>query len=301
MTTTRSAFRSSHESSHGGNRVGRFASQHPGMVRLARGGWAAKGAVYVVAGLLALVIAVRASSWSDDVGATSVGGGSDEASPTGAIERIAESSGGGALLWLLALGMFLYAAWRIVSAFLPGEDDAMSWAKRIGYLVSAVLYGSLGITAVRFAQGTSSSSDGNSQVSDLTARVMENTGGRWLIGLVGVITIAVGIYRLGKGLKQDVADELDLSGMSPQRVTWSRRLGAVGEVGRGIAMGLIGFFLARAAVNYDANEATGLDGALRRLADDTWGLVVVAIVGIGFVAYGAFCLATFTHRRLEAA
>ena len=47
-------------------------------------------------------------------------------------------------------------------------------------------------------------------------------------------------------------------------------------------------------------QATGLDGALRRLATQTGALVVVVIIGVGFVAYGAFCLATFTHRRLQA-
>ena len=41
---------------------------------------------------------------------------------------------------------------------------------------------------------------------------------------------------------------------------------------------LVGFFLLRAAVTYDANEATGLDGALRRLAVESWGLVIVLIV-----------------------
>ena len=124
--------------------------------------------------------------------------------------------------------------------------------------------------------------------------------GRWLIGLIGVIVIAAGIYRLVKGLKQDVEDELDLSGMSPERVLWTRRLGAIGEVGRGIAIGVIGFFLLRAALDFDANEATGLDGALRRLALETWGVLVVAVIALGFVAYGVFCLATFTHRRLQA-
>jgi hypothetical protein len=129
---------------------------------------------------------------------------------------------------------------------------------------------------------------------------MSHTAGRLLIGAVGVIVIGVGLYRMGKGLKQDVNDELDLSGMSSERARWTRRVGAVGEIGRGIGIGLIGFFLLRAAVTYDANEATGLDGALRRLAVESWGQLVVAVVAIGFVAYGLFCLVTFTHRRLQA-
>lgn len=293
-------------SGHTGNPIGRFAADHPGMVKFGRAGWAAKGIVYVIAGVLALIVAAEASGWKDGATDGATGGattpGAQEASPQGAIETIAGSGGGVALLWLLAIGMVLYALWRVITALLPsGDNDAKTWAKKAGYLVSAILYASLAITAVRLAQNRSSSSDGNSKVSDLTARVMESGGGRVLIGVVGVIVIAVGLYRLGKGVKQDVADELDMSGMSTQRARWTRRLGAIGEVGRGIALGLIGFFLVRAAMTYDANEATGLDGALRRLATDTWGLVVVALVGIGFVAYGIFCLATFTRRRLEAA
>ena len=289
-------------SGHTGNPIGRFAADHPGMVKFGKAGWAAKGIVYVIAGVLALIVAAEAGGWKDGGTDGATTPGAQEASPQGAIETIAGSGGGVVLLWLLAIGMVLYALWRVITALLPsGDNDAKTWAKKVGYLVSAILYASLAITAVRLAQNRSSSSDGNSKVSDLTARVMESGGGRVLIGVVGVIVIAVGLYRLGKGVKQDVADELDMSGMSTQRARWTRRLGAIGEVGRGIALGLIGFFLVRAAMTYDANEATGLDGALRRLATDTWGLVVVALVGIGFVAYGIFCLATFTRRRLEAA
>ena len=68
----------------------------------------------------------------------------------------------------------------------------------------------------------------------------------------------------------------------------------------GFGIGLVGFFLLRAAITYDANETTGLDGALRRLAENGWGIMVIGVVGLGFAAYGLFCASTFTHRRLEA-
>jgi hypothetical protein len=56
----------------------------------------------------------------------------------------------------------------------------------------------------------------------------------------------------------------------------------------------------RAALKYRAEEATGLDGALRRLAEEGWGVTLVALIGIGLAAYGVFCLLTFPYRRLEA-
>ena len=91
-----------------------------------------------------------------------------------------------------------------------------------------------------------------------------------------------------------------MSGMSAPRREWTRRLGAIGEIGRGVALALIGYFLLRAALSYDAGQATGLDGALRRAAETSWSRILVIVVAIGFMCYGVFCLATFTRRRFEA-
>jgi hypothetical protein len=277
------------------NPTARLAAQHPEIVKLGRAGWFAKGVVYLLAGLLALVIVGQSYGW------TAATGTPQEASPTGAISEVASSAGGTVLLWVLAIGLFLYAAWRVVTALLPGSTDAKGWATRIGYFVSAIIYATFAVTAISLATSpTPSSENGNQKVTNLTTTVMAHTAGRWLVGIAGVIAVGAAIYRAAKGFTMDVTDELDLAGMSPQRLRWTKRLGAIGEIGRGIAIGLIGFFLVRAAVTYDANEATGLDGALRRLAVEWWGVIVVALVGIGFVAYGVFCLTTFTRRHLQA-
>lgn len=275
--------------------AGRLTAEHPGVVKIGRAGWFAKGVVYLIAGVLAVLVALRASGWSE-----SSTTGNQEASPTGAIKTVAGSGAGTVLLLLLAIGMLIYAAWRVVSAFMPGGSDADARLHRIGYIVSAIAYTSFALSAFALARHASSDENGNRKVTDITSSVMSNTAGRWLIGLVGAIVVAVGVYRLSKGIKVDVDDELDLSGMSPARMQWSKVLGAIGEFGRGIGIGLVGFFMLRAAITYDVNEATGLDGALRRLATSSWGVVVVFVVGIGFAAYGIFCLATFTRRRLEA-
>ena len=275
--------------------VGNLAQEHPAIVRFGRVGWFAKGVVYLVAGVLSLLLAAQASDWSSTSSTPH-----QEASPTGALKTIAHLSGGAALMWVLAIGMLIYAGWRVVSALLPGGGGAMAVVKRIGFLVSAVICTTFALTAISLARSSPASPDGNAKVSSLSERVMAHSGGRVLIGVAGIITIGAGLYRLAKGVRVDVSDELDLSGLSPQRRLLTRRLGAIGEIGRGIGIGLIGFFLVRAAVIYDAGQATGLDGALRRLAAETWGLVVVVIVGAGFAAYGVFCLATFPHRELQA-
>jgi hypothetical protein len=284
-----------HHGTHGiHNPVGQLAAEHPGAVKIGRVGWLAKGAVYTIAGFLALSIAAKASGWAD-----STSTGNQEASPVGAIKTVAGSGGGTFVLWLLAIGMLLYAAWRVVAALLPGGTDAEAMGHRIGYFASAVVYVTFAISAIALARD-SKNPDGNQRVTDISATIMKNGLGRVVIGLAGLIVIAVGLYRVSKGIKLDVEEELDMSGISPARAKWTERLGAIGEVGRGIGFSLVGFFLLRAAMTYNVNEATGLDGALRRVAVHSWGVLLVLIVGIGFVAYGIFCLTTFTHRRLEA-
>jgi hypothetical protein len=280
------------------NPIGRVARGHPGVVKFGRAGWFVKGVVYVVSGVLALLLAGRAAGWSG------IGERTDqEASPTGALKTIAQARGGALVLWLLAVGMLMYAAWRVVSALFPGTGGGpKAWATRIGFLVSAVIYTTFAATAVSLARAKprTQSPDGNLKVSSLSERVMQHTGGRVAIALVGLIVIGAGVYHVVKGARSDVNDELDLSSLRPRRRAWTRRLGALGEIGRGIGIGLIGFFLVRAALKYDSSKATGLDGALRRMASETWGLCLILVVGIGFTAYGLFCLLTFSHRELQA-
>src|SRR4051794_6833906 len=130
---------------HVHNPVGELAAEHPGLVKIGRAGWFAKGVVYVLAGILALQIAAKASGFAK--GAQT---GQQEASPTGAIKAVA-GSGGGVVLWLLAIGMLLYALWRVVSALLPGGNDAKAWATRIGYIASAVVYVTFAFSAIALA------------------------------------------------------------------------------------------------------------------------------------------------------
>ncbi len=278
------------------NPLAHLTAEHPGVIKVGRVGWFVKGGVYLIAGYLALAVAAKASGWADNASST----GDEEASPIGAIKTVAGSTGGTVLLWFFAIGMLLYAAWRVVSAMLPGETDTKAIAHRIGFVASAIMYTTFAVTALALARDGEKSPDGNQKVTDISAEFMSHNFGRVVIGVLGVVVIGVGFYRIFKGVTMDVEDELNLSTVGAEPRRWLHALGAIGEVGRGIGFSLVGFFLLRSAITYEAEEATGLDGALRRLALESWGVIVVVAVGIGFAAYGLFCLATFTHRRLQA-
>ena len=88
------------------NPTGRLVAEHPGMVKLGRAGWAAKGVVYTIAGVLAATVVFAFARLV-------VTGPNQEASPNGAIKTIAGSPGGALLLWVLGA---LDAAVRRVAA-----------------------------------------------------------------------------------------------------------------------------------------------------------------------------------------
>ena len=48
-------------------------------------------------------------------------------------------------------------------------------------------------------------------------------------------------------------------------------LGVFGHLARMVVFGLIGYFLVRAAIDYDPDKAIGLDGALTKLAQASYG------------------------------
>ena len=54
-------------------------------------------------------------------------GAEGEASQTGAVARIAESSAGTLALWIVAIGLVLYVLWRVASVLLPTDGSAKAW------------------------------------------------------------------------------------------------------------------------------------------------------------------------------
>ena len=281
----------------GSHKVEAIADRHPGLVTFARLGWVAKGVVYLVVGVLAIPIAVdglRAGTQSAE----------EEASQSGAVAKLAESSFGSLALWVIAIGLALYVIWRLISIVLPAENTAKVWFTRLGYLVSAVTYSLLAWSAVTIAreqQASGGTESEDAKVERFTRELMEKTGGRWLVGAIGVVLVGVGLYFVIKGIRAKFRDELEPSGVGPFSHDAIVTLGRVGWVGRGIVMGLVGWFVTSAAVAFDPAEAKGFDGALRDTTGSTPGALLVAFAAVALTVYGLFCVISAPRQRLTGA
>ncbi len=259
--------------------------------QVGRAGWVAKGVVYGLMGVIALSVALGDS------------GQSGEASRSGALGKIAEQSWGGVLLVTTAVGLWLYAAWRLTTALLPGDDDVETWAHRVAYFFSAMLYGFLGWTALSFVlsgrgNGQGQGSGDQSLLSKVSRTLLESTGGQWLLGVVGAGIVAGAGYFFYKAVDKKFLERIDLDDASSGERTVIEHTGMVGWIGRAITVALIGIFVVQAAWTADPSEARGLDAALRETADTTWGAILVAVAAVGLIAYGAFAVVSARHRRL---
>ena len=262
------------------NRVDRVAGGAWGR-RLVAAGWVAKGMLYGLIAVLALQVAA--------------GDRGEQADQQGAIQTIAEQPFGKGLLVALGIGLALYAVGRVLEALGVGHGDDASGIDRAGYAVSAVIYASFAVLAFRVVSGGGAQQ--GDEATDITARVMEWSVGPWLVGLAGLGIAAVGLRFAWEGISRTFLEHLDLSSASLETRKAVRWLGTVGLVARGVVFTMAGWFLVQAAVQYDPQEAAGLDETLHRLASEDWGPLLLAAVAIGLLAYAAFCFAEARFRR----
>ncbi len=205
---------------------------------------------------------------------------------------------GGLLLVLLAIGLGGYSIWRLFRAALGHGPEAADGAlDRIGGLGSGLVYGALCIVAIEILAGSSSAGP-SSKPDQTTAGVFDWPAGRWLVGLGGVVMLGVGAYQLVKGVRQRFLDEIKVEEMSVATETWITVIGTIGHVARAIVFGLVGWFLLKAAYEYDAKEAVGLDGALTKILKAEYGPWLLGLVAAGLMAFGVYSLSEARYRRI---
>lgn len=263
------------------------AARSPWLHRLARLGLAARGVTYLVIGVLAVQVAL---------------GENRETDQNGALLTVARQPFGTVLLWLLALGFAGYAAWRFTEVAL-GETGGDPGAKgRLKSLVRGLAYASLCFTTVSLLTGTGNASGGSARQNvTLTARAMQHSGGRVLVGVIGAVLIGVGAMLVVEGVRRKFEKHLRMAQMSATTRTVVEKLGMFGTAARGLVFALAGFFLIAAAISFEPRKARGLDGALKSLARSDAGPWLLGVVALGLVAFGIYGLAEARYRRVERA
>ena len=177
----------------------------------------------------------------------------------------------------------------------PGKNYAVVLATDFNQsMVTALTY-----STVKLLVDSSSSSSQNQEAKSTTAGVFDWPGGRWLVGLAGLAVIGAGVWNVYRGLSKKFEDKWRIGRMSKAERTWGSRVGVVGHLARGVVFGLIGIFLTKAAIEFDPEEAIGLDGALQKLAEAAYGPILLGVTAAGLVCYGLYCLVDARYRDVS--
>lgn len=261
---------------------GRRAADGSAMHVLARAGLTARGIIYLLVGWVAILVALGRSS--------------RQADQQGALQLLAGKPYGLVSLWLLAIGFAAYALWRLSEAAFGVTGEGSGAGPRLKSLGRALVYAFFAFLTFKVIAGTQGSQ--TRQQQDLTAKVMQHSGGRWLVGIVGLAVVIMGLVLVSEGLRRKFLKLLQISQLSATSrriITW---LGTIGTVARGVVFGLAGVLVVDAAITHKAAKSGGIDKALLTLRDQPFGEFLLLLAALGLVIFGVYGLCEARWRRV---
>jgi hypothetical protein len=225
-----------------------------------------------------------------------LGHGSHEADQQGALQLLAGQPYGAVSLWLLGIGFAAYALWRLSEAAYGVAGDGKRTGPRFRSLARAVIYAGLAYLTFQVISGKHGSQAGQQQ--DITARVMQHPGGRWLVGIAGLVIVIIGLVLAVEGIRRKFMRYLRTGEMSPRTRRVVRMLGTIGTIARGVVIALVGVLVIGAAVSHNPARSGGIDSALLTLRNQPFGPVLLMLVALGLVIFGVYGLCEARWRRV---
>jgi hypothetical protein len=263
---------------------GEAVAKRPEFAWMARAGLVARGISYAIIGILALKLAV--------------GSGGETTNQRGALMTIAEQPVGKALLIAMTIGLASYALWRLLRAAIGhGTQDDDSVGERIGGATSGLAYAALCITAVQILVGARSDGGTNSP-KKTTGGVLDWTGGTTIVATVGAVLICIALYQGYVAVSRTFLKDSKTWEMSDPVKRAFTAIGVFGHLARMVVFGLVGYGLVRAAIDYDPQNAIGLDGALSKVAHYSYGPILLGIVATGLIGFALYSIADARYRKI---
>jgi Domain of Unknown Function (DUF1206) len=255
---------------------------------LARLGYASKAFIYCLIGVLAAMAATEQ--------------GGNVTDTRGALRVVLSQPFGNTVLFVLAVGLCGYAAWRILDALFDSErrgTDAKGLVIRISAALRGAIYGGVGIEAFRLARGLRASGGSDARVRAWTARIMSLPFGEWLVAIAGLIVAGYGIGQIVAAVKNKPEESMDLSRLPPRRRELLTRICRFGVAARAAIIVTIGAFLVRAALQHDPREAHGLRESVLELAGMIEGRWLLGAIAVGLFAYGVDQAVHAAYKRIR--
>ena len=254
---------------------------------LVRAGFVTRGLTYGIIGGIALALAL--------------GVGPAPAAPNqqGALEFIAGAPLGRVAIAVAAAGLLAYALWKLGQGVFgrgPEGGGGPELKDRVASGAGAVVYVGFFLVALQILFGSSSS--GSSAPSKAAGGVLGWPGGPVLVGIAGAAMIAISLYQAYDAVRGGFAEDSKLGEMSPPVRRLFMVVGRVGLVGRALVFALVGYFVLKAAIEFNPREAVSLDGALARVHHQPFGPWLLGLAAAGLIVFAIHSLFEARYRRL---
>ena len=253
----------------------------------ARLGYVARGTVYMSIGLIALLAVAGLAPHTRGA--------------IGALEAWAHWRLGVLLLWVTGFGLWGFAGWRALQSLFDADRQGLSLAaigSRAGQALSGLIYGAMAASIFDLIDALHDIRHQGEQAKtrETVAAVMTWPMGSTLIIGLGAFILACGVGNCIRACVDNFGSTLRCD---PKVTVWACRLARVGYFGRGVAMLPVGFFMLSAGWHARASEARGVGGALWALHSRVFGDVMLTLVALGLVAFGAFAFVEAWHRPIR--
>lgn len=251
---------------------------------LARFGYGARGAVYILLGLLCL--------------ASGLSGIGEEQSASGALSYLKDLPFGEALLAIFAAGLLLFVLWRLSQSVFNADErgpELGNWIVRIAQLVSALTYSGLAFYAARLAANWAEKG-GSSNHESLASKMMQQPFGPVFVGGAALILFGVGIAQIYRGMARKYLDHME---PPTEHRIFITAIASLGLVVRGILFMIAAGFLFYAALTVDPSQAGSISDALDWIRKLPFGAVLYLVAALGLVAFGVYGVLEGIYRHVD--
>ncbi|RDJ03301.1 DUF1206 domain-containing protein [Rhizobium grahamii] len=246
---------------------------------LARAGYVARGAVFILVAGLALF--------------SSFGGRPETKS---ALDALLSQPLGQLWLTLIGLGLLGFVAWRLAQSVANAdnhENNAKGMAIRTTLFMSAMIYTGLAFYAFSRAWSLGYGGSGSGE-KGLAAWAMAQPFGIYLAGGIGVGFLCGGVITIYKGLSRRFERYLSLSDRKTLLL-----LCIYGLVSRGIIFVIIGILFCYAAFTVDPGKAGSMADALSWIRRLPFGAIIYIVVGAGLASFGIYNFVEARYRIIR--
>ncbi|WP_339420227.1 DUF1206 domain-containing protein [Pseudomonas sp. RL_105y_Pfl1_103] len=261
-----------------------MSTQHS-LVVLARGGYAARGVLYLIIGIFALLAAQDSTKPKDS---------------HKSLEALLGQPFGYFLVGLVVAGLLAFAGWRVLQATRDVDHHGIELKGlviRAGLFSAGVFNGALAFFALGLLMsGIRSSGNSGGQTQDWLAHLLSWEYSNVLVYVIALIPLGVGVAHIIKGWKASFEKYFNAD---EDVMRYVRPVSRFGLIARGVVFIEIALLLAVSGSSYQAMDPPGMKEALDALQNLPGGWLILMVMALGLIAFSVYSFSEAFWRTIN--